>query len=309
MLYFHNSKNYLKYIPIIYPILVFFGYLNYDFYYKRFQIDIFNYLSLNEFLFSFISISYPIILLLIGFQLINVFIELLQNKKKKYTKDLETEKEELQNRWEIKPKKSLYISKLSKAKTNFRNSNIIKGFGFSFLYLLFFLFYLIIYSLPLLILYYGYLLIISPLLNLIDLENFNYDVLKFIDSPHDIFITVTSWLIPFIYILFAKFKNKDISVKTFKSILIFVFFCILISSLLRYQNIRFNAIINGKSDKEVSFLYVGKEVNSDKTKRLLGITSNYIFLRDIENETNYIYNMNDVRHLRITSVDDLKSKK
>ncbi len=61
------SVDYFKYIPVFYPILVFLGYLNYDLYYKKFDIDIFNYLSINEFLFSFVSQIYPLIFFFTGF--------------------------------------------------------------------------------------------------------------------------------------------------------------------------------------------------------------------------------------------------
>lgn len=65
--------DYIKYIPVIYPILVFFGYLNYDLFYKRFDINIFNYLNINEFLFSFVSLAYPLMFMIIVFTAFNVF--------------------------------------------------------------------------------------------------------------------------------------------------------------------------------------------------------------------------------------------
>jgi len=35
---------------------------------------------------------------------------------------------------------------------------------------------------------------------------------------------------------------------------------------------------------------------------MLGITSDYIFLRDIESKTNYIYKINNIKNLEITSL-------
>ena len=42
------SIDYVKYVPIVYPIIVFLGYLNYDFYYKKFNINIFNFFEVSR---------------------------------------------------------------------------------------------------------------------------------------------------------------------------------------------------------------------------------------------------------------------
>jgi len=69
--------EYIKYLPVIYPILVFLGYINYDLFYKRFDINIFNYLNMNELLFSFVSLAYPLMFMIIASTAYNVFSSLM----------------------------------------------------------------------------------------------------------------------------------------------------------------------------------------------------------------------------------------
>jgi|GEM_PF-4327471 len=74
-----NHIDYLKHISLVYPLLILIGYLNYDFYYKFFDIEIFKYLSFNEFLFSFISFIYPIIFYFCVMSSMFVFLWLLDS--------------------------------------------------------------------------------------------------------------------------------------------------------------------------------------------------------------------------------------
>lgn len=288
-----------KYLPVAYPIFIFLGYLNYDFYYRRFDIDIFNYLSINELLFSFISLSYPLIFLLVAQLSISVYNELMTNLTNPNNRKIEKESKKNKNNLDYELEKSFFLDKYLLAKRNWKDSRYFNSLGYFILSFILLLVFIIVLILPIAILYFGFLLVINPLFSIVNLKT---TTLGFLDTPQILFAVVFGWFISYATLLSIMAINNRVNRKSLKFYLLATFFCLIISTSLKYQNIRSYNFLVKKEEKHVSFNYNDEYVKSSDKKKLLGITADYIFLRDNKNKTNYIFNLSDVKNLEITSV-------
>ncbi|WP_298903499.1 hypothetical protein [uncultured Psychroserpens sp.] len=293
-----------KYIPIVYPIFVFLGYINYDFYYRKFNIDIFNYLSINEFLFSFISLIYPIIFLFVSYLSMNAYNEFMIGDiklKKRKNEDDQKEKKDKENHIEnYELKKSIFISKYKKAKQDWNKGKHLKAIGNYVLMVLLFLLFIITIFLPTFILWYGFTIIILPLYSITSLK---IKEPSYLNEPR---LLVTVILICFIavgVVLGIRHLKGKMTKKSFRFYLIAIFFIVIISTLMQYQNLRSYNFIHQKATKELCFVYENQNIETTENKRLLGITADYIFLRDHELKTNYIYKLSEVRYLEILHLE------
>ena len=76
---------------------------------------------------------------------------------------------------------------------------------------------------------------------------------------------------------------------------------ILTSNLHIYQNKIASSVQNNESKKNIKFTYEGLQVDTDGKKALIGITKNYIFLRDTSTDENLVFNESDVKNIVIYS--------
>jgi len=299
-----TSKDYVKYIPIIYPILVFLGFINYDFYYKRFDIDIFNYLNINEFLFSFVSLSYPLIFLLAAYLGLNVYSDLMRNVNDNEKTINEKDTENTKNKLTTQPEKSFYQNKFAKANRHHKEGKYWWFIGNYLLGILFFIIFLLAFFIPYGLLYIGWFLVILPLHDVMNLRVLNVENLGWFDTPTKIVSYSFAWFISFAFYLALKYNNNQISYKSFRFYIVATLSCLLISSLIRYQNLRTNYFLYKKAEKYVCFVYENENIETNIDIKLLGMTSEYLFLRDIESKTNYIYKLSNVKNLEVTSLND-----
>lgn len=302
-----STINYLKYTPIVYPILVFLGYINYDFYYRKFDIQIFNYLSINEFLFSFISLLYPVIFLIVAILSYNVYDKLIRTVNDNYDKEID-KTVNYTDKLKIRLDKSIYLKKYLKAKNTFKSGKYhISIFNYLLSFLLFLL-YILVYFIPYIILVIGFLLTISPLNQIISLKNSKIPLTNILNTPEKILISAFVWYLLYLIYIAIKFRNKELKLYSFRFLTISAFFCLMISTLLRYQNLKSENFINKEPSKQICFIYENESIESTKNKRFLGMTSEYLFLRDIETNTNYIYKLSNITNLEITTIENQKSK-
>jgi hypothetical protein len=295
-----------KYIPIAYPILIFLGYINYDFYYRKFSVDIFNYLSINEFLFSFISLIYPVMIFLIAYYSYSIYNDLMLNTKKKDNENSKNKKKDDKPNFFEKHsenhelKHSIYLSQYYKSKYEWNKRNFLKSIGYFILMILLFLLFIIESFLPIAIIYYSFVTIILPLQSITKttIQEPNY-----LDEPRLLLMVILFGYIGFAIILGLRHMKGIINRKTLRVYLIGTFFITVLSTLMQYQNLRSYNFTQEKPTKEVCFVYENENIKTSKTKKLLGITANYIFLRDDKIKTNYIYKLSEVRHLKISSLE------
>jgi len=293
-----------KYIPILYPVFVFLGYINYDFYYKKFNIDIFNYLSINEFLFSFISLIYPIIFLFVAHLSFNAYNDLVINNKKD-KRELEINKEEEKKgisekhyeNYELK--KSIYKNQLSLGKNSWSEKKYPQAIGNYILMILLFVLYWVVFVLPTLILWYAFTIIFIPLYSI---TSFKIKKPGYLDEPQLLLTVILFCYIAIIVVLGIKHLKNEITRNSLRFYLIAIFIVGVISSLMQYQNIRAYDFTNQRATKELCFVYENQNITTSDSKKLLGITAEYIFLRDNENRTNYIYKLSEVRNLEISEI-------
>lgn len=296
-----STIDYLKYVPIVYPLLVFLGYINYDFYYRKFGIDIFNYLSINELLFSFISIAYPILFYIFIFSIWGSLNDIVSQKKIKEHGNTERQK------IITKVDKSYHKDRFKVAKKNFKKGKILKGISNTFLSMLIFIgFILNNYILYLAMFYFGYRLFIAPLFNIF--SNDKIMSLFIFKTPAVLLSSVLAWSVVFLLYIAIKYNNSEISLKNLRFIYASMLICITISTLSNYQNIKAYNVAYKNSEKEVCFVYDNQNIESNKDRKFLGKTAEYIFIRDFNSRTNHIYNLSEVSHLKITSVINQKAK-
>lgn len=302
-----------KYLPIAYPILIFLGYINYDFYYRKFDVDIFNYLSINEFLFSFISLIYPVIIIIVAYFSFTVYNDLMLNDKKQNNlkpKSKNTDKENKTNFFEKHSddydlKYTIFASQYLKGKDEWNKHNRLKSIGYFILMILLFLLYSITTLLPFAIIYYSFITIILPLHSITStkIQEPNY-----LDKPRLLLTVILLSFICFAVVMAIKHLKGIITKRSLKLYILGTFLITVLSLLMQYQNLKSYYFVNEKPTREVCFVYQNQNIETTENKKLLGITADYIFLRDDIQKTNYIYKLSEIRHLEISNIEEEKKE-
>ncbi|WP_418513723.1 hypothetical protein [Corallibacter sp.] len=280
-----SEKDLLKYIPIIYPILVFFGFLNYDFYYRRFNIEIFKYLTINEFLFSFISLMYPLILYVIIFILHQLIIQLFTNDKK--DKEFKPENAKETYFWSNKNRNRIidiffHNFKTDKYKTK---KSIYQAYWNLFWVGLSKLIIFLLKAFLMLWIIYLFISFISK------------DERGVFENASTFIVITVLWLLFFVG--YYQYKSRILGLKYGRKSKILFLSVIFILSVKAYQNIKYENFLDGINQDSISFDYNDGQVQTNKDLKLIGITSNFIFLYDSYENTNNIYKMDDIKNLKV----------
>jgi|GEM_PF-3772838 len=106
-----------------------------------------------------------------------------------------------------------------------------------------------------------------------------------------------------LYYLF-KFSKSSKKVKRICFYLVIIFFLFELMAINR--NFAINDFLSKKSTEYVCFNYDNQNVETTEEFRLIGITADYIFLRNRQTKTNYIYRLTDVTNFQFKKI---KSKK
>ena len=287
------------YIPLISGTLIFLGFINYDLYYKKFGIEIFNFLEISEFLFFFVDSIYLwiffISLFLFQRYMIDIIVRGLNDKidfdkEKKMEKDKRS-KNEKKNK---ENKSSVSFSFLLKI---LRKGNFLTFIKYSFKYIL---------------------------LKIVDLLDFILKFLVFIMYPAAFIIFAESWNVnsllnkiysPIYFLVFSIFyflitttivKEKIFNLREFeyKIVTVFIFIFLLFINIALYQNNEAAKVLDGEISNNISFFYEHEFYKTGDKLTLVGITKNYIFLRDSESEEINIYLKSDLKFVKISKNQD-----
>lgn len=283
-------KGMLSYTPLVSALLIFLGFLNYDLYYRKLGIKIFSFLETSELIFSFVNLIYPLIIISIGFY---IFLFIMKGSEKARERTENQDKIENEQRekkieeWEYE----MTLKGIKENILNFKKNIISKKFRKAFdisKSLMFVLFVKInILCMWVFGIYFGAVFYFQlGKLNVLDLHPN-----KFLVSEALVQISLIWLIIFFIYIL----NSKKIDVEVF----VVIMFLMLISNLNIYQNSLAVKTYNDLNEENVHFEYDGNIIETSGSKSLMGITKNYLFLRETSNDENFIYKISDIKNLKI----------
>jgi len=93
--------------------------------------------------------------------------------------------------------------------------------------------------------------------------------LGYFDTISKIIISPLIWFFTFGFYILILFKNGKINLKSLRIYLIGTLSFILISSLIRYQNLKSHNFLYEKAEKSISFIYENKKIESNDKKKCL----------------------------------------
>lgn len=314
--YLVNIKDLL---PIITILLILIGYWDLDTYYGYFDIDIYNYVSTSEILLSFAASLKELIIVLLGAGIWGlVFLYIFYGM---YEVDAEREKLESQlsedEKKRIKDEKFLkhfslnpfviiiYILGLNA--TNFTsipqlnklyksNRRIYGLVSFGILALIIWRLYVII----------GYF----------------QDCTLLYQNIVQVQVEITVLYIIIIVVIYKVFNKALIEFTAYKDLIIsltrapihiklIVLITLSILPMIRTKNYLLAEIIHSKVKYVNTLIYKGKEVEACTTDNIIyiGQTKEYIFLKDMANDMNIIYRLNDVDKIEMKNIIQRKPMK
>ncbi|MGN7513744.1 MAG: hypothetical protein ACTHOM_05170 [Allomuricauda sp.] len=257
-------KSIKEYIPVLYLCLVCIGFIEKGLFYRQFQIDILDYLGIQEMLFMFVPIGAFIITLAFYIILAIVPIYILLDNEDNLDSN---EKEEI--------KQKFFVEK-SKTKKILRKVTVI----YLILAPLFLFFYLGI------VLFNRYIGISLPI------------------RPLVIFIPMLlySLLLPMMVIFIRKDKSDKSIRKMFIGMLISLLVIFSISILSRIG--RANSILQGNPEYSISFEIKGeaKPIETNEYLVYIGQTSNNIFLRNLKTNSTEIFFKKDLNRITLRKI-------
>ena len=255
------TKKIIENIPLLSIVLIYFGYCNLYFFFKEFKIEIYNYISNSEILFSFLP-TIVITAATFGFLIINMVINHSQREKKEENNTGKV----IENNQKIEQESEIPKSKKLKFNIPLLKSPIVICF--------------IIYTL---------LLIINFILKY-DLNYKDYELKKY--------TLLTSFITPFLYYyILIEFGNEFLKKYSFfiaLSVIIFIG-----KQISDYRKCEAEEIKNGITNIEISFMINNKEIKTNKNLLLIGQTQSSIFLYNRKNKSSYIFDRGKIENLKI----------
>ncbi len=313
----------IKLIPLIYPIIIFLGFYNYVAYYRFFDIEIFNYLSIYELLFSFISLVIPIIIVLfLGifylFFMLLIGNDALDKKSDKHSNSINDDEKNIHlseadkrlNRIKALKKTNLSLinnkSHLNLARhwalitKKIRQKRYLRAashFFLSFSFLIGFLIKIILWLFFITFTFTACQIIFEPLNY--SLENYK----PYFSSEKSTLWYTIIWSCILYAIIYKAGKSLKRLVINIMQIIPIVFVVFL--SITIFQKMNVERTMNHQTS-DVSFLYNNETIESNSKKIYIGKTSNYLFLRDVKDGTNYIYSIDDISNLEIRKLKSVE---
>jgi len=261
-----STLNFLKeYIPIIYIILVCFGYFNKSLYFDKFGVDILYYLTVQELAFSFIPVGSAIVVALLF--MIIILAPMVVFGSDEYI-DSEIEKDRFNPYQGINKIKHATFKKISKHT------------------------------------YWIISVATSLYLNLTPILLFAYFAIfrKIGGSlPNSEIIVLLMIVWGIIFLLKFKFHQNSKNKKN-PRVILFVYFILMIVAFIVYSDInlkRAERIRNGDADYSIHLINDKKEIKTTKELIFFGQTNDFIFLRNINTNENRILKKGDFNELII----------
>ena len=279
----------VKYLPLITALLIFLGYWNLSFFYEQFDLDIYNYVTTGEIITSFLPILKSIfITFFILFMFIGLFFFLmavLTTIKNKEPINVNNPREDTDtfdlNHFEHI--KTLFSKAQYKGKSlvnrilNFLFHLVFVVVGFAYYWAAYFLTFRIINLFinkdPLI--YYAFPALIANLIAgiLICLFIVSYYISKGMGTK----------------IVLVKNKNFTLAFT--------LMLYLLINSLFNYKEAI--KIKTGIPNQLVKFEFEQKMYSSDTSMVFIGQTQNYLFLHDLKEDKNLVFEISNIKNLEI----------
>jgi predicted tellurium resistance membrane protein TerC len=263
-------------IPIISASLFLIGYLNYHFYFTQFDIFIYTYLSTTELIFSFLTLTIPIILTLSFLVIIFIGGTLSIFRKEEisngeYDSDMFYEISSINRTWN-----SLKNVVMKKGKKIF---DWVLGIPISIIL------FLLSIAVSLFLIGYIYLFI--------------HDFIS--DEPYIGFFGVLLLGIVWITFIFYRINDKKEQElkKRYKSMSFILLGALIIGLLWMSNNEKARKILNGNPQYNVQIQLNDITIKTDSTVVYIGKTSDFIFLRDLSQNENIILSVDKVNEIRM----------
>lgn len=274
------------------------GFLSYDLYYRKLGLNIISYLDVSEILFSFVNLIFPIIYFVISF-IILMFLMLLRDKEEE-----RQEKERTKLREKILTKKKKPKTRIQLYKRFFRGIKV--GFlKHHYKLVINSLISIVVNAIINIIVVAIWLFSLWYILVLIfqtfdAISKINNSRLFLDDIVVQLSIMVTWLMIIFLYV-YIKSENKNI--KLGKDIYVLITLFTLIANLNLYSRNQVINVLNDNAKSEITFQYLDKIYTTESNKNtLIGITKNYVFIRDNTQEVNLIFKLTDIKNLAIKPI-------
>lgn len=299
-----NFEKSIKFLPVIYSVLIFVGYLDYDFYYSVFDINIIHYLNTSEFLLSFLVLTKPFLLLpLILFSfLIFVMAQESMEKNNKASSNHITNQEVSNFSLLYNNNHRKVLEQITKLK-NFP----IREKPLSFLESSIMLVKLSLHTLMKLFLW-----ISIPIYVIGSISSFDGDWIESNNKiDHAVATFVLIFTIPCLLMalhIIAR-VNKLLNYRFYFEARVFTIMVLSLVFLSITNQFKALNVMDATKSPNTSFIYEGKKYKTSNKLIYLGRTSDYLFLRDLGQQKNLIFPSPNISFLEFTSPPVTKTKK
>lgn len=281
-------------IPLIYPLLIFIGFYNQHVYYNHFGIEIFNYLSVYEILFSFIRIATPILIGVFGLVLYFILI---------YTGGVDDDSKEEEDDDEVFS--LIYGNQYLKLKKNINNLfksclklKILKSISHLLSACINLIGLIIKISLWLFFCFYSISLLLLALPSQDDAQGY-----YFFDTQEMSVLTGCIWIVMLFAILNRRIGFNLISKVHYNSLLLSALFLLMLAMISLGKKRRMENFYSTTDFAQISFVYEGKTIKTDNCFLFIGKTSEYIFLRDVEKNNNSVFKLSKISFLQLPDIN------
>ncbi|MDD4110699.1 MAG: hypothetical protein PHS54_04015 [Clostridia bacterium] len=272
----------LKNIPLISGVLIFFGYLHYSFYYSFFGIEISSYLTTGELLLSFLRLTIPILSIIAMLSLYMIGALVLMVTRDKSLNEEEKDNDAF-NLFFLKELND-FISSLKRK--NFRS---FKAYIFVILELI-----TLLLSLGFALFFIGYILF---LFYQIVSEN---PKLSLINSKASIVFAVMWFFVLFSTLEKLKKKYQD---HMHNFVLVFGLLGLFLSNIYIFNKETALKTLKGHPENQITIYAEDETIKTDNNLVFIGKTDNFIFLRNLQEKENEIYNISDVKKFTIKQLE------
>ncbi|WP_103071846.1 hypothetical protein [Aquimarina sediminis] len=254
-------KTIKDYLPLIYIFLVCFGYFNKTLYYDKFGIDILHYLTIPELVLMFIPVGSMLVSALLFVVILIAPMVVFGNNNDDFESETRKDGSSIYKR----------LDKMSNNKFGKISKNI----------------------------YWLVEIMTSVYLNFVPMLLFAYLAigLKFDNIPYSTKIPIVL-MIFWGLIFLLKFIFRSSKTKHNPRLNLFVYLIMMLVCFIVYSDMSLKEaeeILSGKSICYVKFMIDERSVETNKNLLFFGQTNEYVFLRKIDSQENYIYNKKEIK--------------
>lgn len=267
-------------IPILTALLIFIGYLNYQFYYTNFDIEISSYLTTSELIFSFLPLTIPFLLIICTLTFISLGVEFVierKDRQKEPDREIETPLHAISR---IRPAWDIMVWALKR-----ENKKIVDWVTLPVSVLIFIL------SIAVTVFMYAYIFIFVHASTTTD-----FKAISFADT----LILGVIWLI-LIFIRIDLNEKKGIR-KWSRSFGYALLITVSIGLLRIAKNENASNVLKGQAEYKASIELPDFNITTDSTIVYIGQTSEYLFLRNREKDENIILKISDIKKYSLTKL-------